>query len=228
MAISSTRPQALPDLRRVLVVGSGGREHALSWALQRDNAIETVGITPGNAGSDQQALAIGETDSTALIAHCQTQSVDLVVVGPEAPLAAGVADDLRQAGIAVFGPGAEGAQLEASKAWAKQLMQEAGVPTAGHWAVTSEADALAVLAEVGRPLVVKADGLARKRSPSPTRSSRRSKRSERPSPAASAAPAPIWCWKSGCRPRGIGVRPLRWGADGAAATGPGPQAIAGG
>ena len=160
MAISSTRPHALPDLRRVLVVGSGGREHALSWALQRDNAIETVGITPGNAGSDQQALAIGETDSTALIAHCQTQSVDLVVVGPEAPLAAGVADDLRQAGIAVFGPGAEGAQLEASKAWAKQLMQEAGVPTAGHWAVTSEADALAVLAEVGRPLVVKADGLA--------------------------------------------------------------------
>ena len=160
MAISSTRPHALPDLRRVLVVGSGGREHALSWAVQRDNAIETVGITPGNAGSDQQALAIGETDSTALIAHCQTQSVDLVVVGPEAPLAAGVADDLRQAGIAVFGPGAEGAQLEASKAWAKQLMQEAGVPTAGHWAVTSEADALAVLAEVGRPLVVKADGLA--------------------------------------------------------------------
>ena len=160
MAISSTRPHALPDLRRVLVVGSGGREHALSWALQRDNAIETVGITPGNAGSDQQALAIGETDSTALIAHCQTQSVDLVVVGPEAPLAAGVADDLRQAGIAVFGPGVEGAQLEASKAWAKQLMQEAGVPTAGHWAVTSEADALAVLAEVGRPLVVKADGLA--------------------------------------------------------------------
>ena len=79
MAISSTRPHALPDLRRVLVVGSGGREHALSWALQRDNAIETVGITPGNAGSDQQALAIGETDSTALIAHCQKQSVDLFI-----------------------------------------------------------------------------------------------------------------------------------------------------
>ena len=160
MAISSTRPHALPDLQRVLVVGGGGREHALSWALQRHDAIETVWITPGNAGSDQQALAIAETDSAALIAHCQTQSVDLVVVGPEAPLAAGVADALRQAGIAVFGPGAEGAQLEASKAWAKQLMQEAGVPTAGHWAVTSEAEALAVLAEVGRPLVVKADGLA--------------------------------------------------------------------
>ena len=160
MAISSTRPHTLPELRRVLVVGAGGREHALSWALQRHDAIERVWITPGNAGSDQQALTIAETDSAALIAHCQTQSVDLVVVGPEAPLAAGVADDLRQAGIAVFGPGAQGAQLEASKAWAKQLMQEAGVPTAGHWSVTSEAAALDVLAEVGRPLVVKADGLA--------------------------------------------------------------------
>ena len=160
MAISSTRPHTLPELRRVLVVGAGGREHALSWALQRHDAIERVWITPGNAGSDQQALTIAETDSAALIAHCQTQSVDLVVVGPEAPLAVGVADDLRQAGIAVFGPGAQGAQLEASKAWAKQLMQEAGVPTAGHWSVTSEAAALDVLAEVGRPLVVKADGLA--------------------------------------------------------------------
>ena len=160
MAISSTRPHALPDLQRVLVVGGGGREHALSWALQRHDAIERVWITPGNAGSDQQALDIAETDSAALIAHCQTQSVDLVVVGPEAPLAVGVADDLRQAGIAVFGPGAQGAQLEASKAWAKQLMQEAGVPTAGHWSVTSESAALDVLAEVGRPLVVKADGLA--------------------------------------------------------------------
>jgi phosphoribosylamine--glycine ligase len=160
MAISSTRPHTLPELRRVLVVGAGGREHALSWALQRHDAIERVWITPGNAGSDQQALTIAETDSAALIAHCQTQSVDLVVVGPEAPLAVGVADDLRQAGIAVFGPGAQGAQLEASKAWAKQLMQEAGVPTAGHWSVTSESAALDVLAEVGRPLVVKADGLA--------------------------------------------------------------------
>ena len=92
--------------------------------------------------------------------RCQQNGVDLVVVGPEAPLAAGVADALRDAGFAVFGPGAEGAQLEASKAWAKQLMQEAGVPTAGHWAVTSEAEALAVLKEVQQPLVVKADGLA--------------------------------------------------------------------
>ena len=160
MAISSTRPNALPELRRVLVVGGGGREHALSWALQRSESLERVWITPGNAGSGEHALGIAETDSRGLIEHCQSNAVDLVVVGPEAPLAAGVADALREAGIAVFGPGADGAQLEASKAWAKQLMQEAGIPTAGHWAVGTEAEALAVLDQVNRPLVVKADGLA--------------------------------------------------------------------
>ena len=160
MAISSTRPNSLPDLQRVLVVGGGGREHALSWALQRGGSLDTVWITPGNAGSGEHALAIAETDSRGLIDHCRSHTVDLVVVGPEAPLAAGVADALREAGIAVFGPGADGAQLEASKAWAKQLMQEAGIPTAGHWAVDSEAAALAVLKQVNRPLVVKADGLA--------------------------------------------------------------------
>ena len=160
MAISSTRPNALPELRRVLVVGGGGREHALSWALQRSESLERVWITPGNAGSGEHALGIAETDSRGLIEHCQSNAVDLVVVGPEAPLAAGVADVLREAGIAVFGPGADGAQLEASKAWAKQLMQEAGIPTAGHWAVGTEAEALAVLEQVNRPLVVKADGLA--------------------------------------------------------------------
>ena len=160
MAISSTRPSSLPDLQRVLVVGGGGREHALSWALQRGETLETVWITPGNAGSGDNALGIAETDSRGLIEYCSSHAVDLVVVGPEAPLAAGVADALRDAGIAVFGPGADGAQLEASKAWAKQLMQEAGIPTAGHWSVSTEAEALAVLQQVNRPLVVKADGLA--------------------------------------------------------------------
>ena len=160
MAMSSTRPTTLPALQRALVVGGGGREQALAWALGRCPGLDTVWITPGNGGTEGSAMAVGETDSAGLIALCQQNGVDLVVVGPEAPLAAGVADALRDAGFAVFGPGAEGAQLEASKAWAKQLMQEAGVPTAGHWAVSSEAEALAVLQEVRRPLVVKADGLA--------------------------------------------------------------------
>mgnify|MGYP001158891113 FL=1 len=160
MAIASTRPYALPSLERALVIGGGGREQALAWALGRCPEIRNVWITPGNGGGEGTAVAIAETDSAALIAHCREQSIDLVVVGPEAPLAAGVADALRDAGLAVFGPSAEGAKLEASKAWAKQLRREAGVPTAGHWAVDSEAAALAVLAEVQRPLVVKADGLA--------------------------------------------------------------------
>ena len=160
MAMSSTRPTTLPALQRALVVGGGGREQALAWALDRCPGLDTVWITPGNGGTEGSAMAVGETDSAGLIALCQQNGVDLVVVGPEAPLAAGIADALRDAGFAVFGPGAEGAQLEASKAWAKQLMQEAGVPTAGHWAVSSEAEALAVLQEVQRPLVVKADGLA--------------------------------------------------------------------
>ena len=160
MAISSTRPNTLPALQRALVVGGGGREQALAWALGRCPGLDTVWITPGNGGTEGSALAVGETDGPGLIALCQQNAVDLVVVGPEAPLAAGVADAVRDAGFAVFGPGAEGAQLEASKAWAKQLMQEAGVPTAGHWAVASEEEALAVLKDVQRPLVVKADGLA--------------------------------------------------------------------
>ena len=168
MAISSTRPNTLPALRRLLIVGSGGREHALSWGLRRCPSVEVVWIAPGNGGtkaetsggaSDQQ-VQIAETDADALLSHCLAEAIDLVIVGPEAPLAAGLADTLREAGIAVFGPGAEGAQLEASKAWAKQLMQDAGVPTARHWAVSSEAEALAVLKQVNCPLVVKADGLA--------------------------------------------------------------------
>ena len=160
MAISSTRPQALPPLRRVLIVGGGGREQALAWALSRNGTITTVWIAPGNGGPEGQAIEIAEMDSDALVAFCRQENVDLVVVGPEAPLAAGVADALRSADIAVFGPDAAGAQLEASKAWAKQLMQDAAVPTAGHWSVHSEDEALAVLHKVNRPLVVKADGLA--------------------------------------------------------------------
>ncbi|HCX53420.1 MAG TPA: phosphoribosylamine--glycine ligase [Synechococcus sp. UBA9887] len=160
MAISSTRPQALPPLRRVLIVGGGCREQALAWALSRNGTITTVWIAPGNGGPEGQAIEIAEMDSDALVAFCRQDNVDLVVVGPEAPLAAGVADALRSADIAVFGPDAAGAQLEASKAWAKQLMQDAAVPTAGHWSVHSEDEALAVLHKVNRPLVVKADGLA--------------------------------------------------------------------
>jgi phosphoribosylamine--glycine ligase len=149
---------------RILVVGGGARENALAWALGRCQGVERVWVAPGNGGTAEvpgcEQLAVAEGDGAALLAAARARAVALVVVGPEAPLAAGLADELRAAGLAVFGPGADGAQLEASKRWAKALMLEAGVPTAGHWCVGTVEEALAVLEREGRPLVVKADGLA--------------------------------------------------------------------
>ncbi|MBM5814203.1 MAG: phosphoribosylamine--glycine ligase [Cyanobacteria bacterium M_DeepCast_100m_m1_067] len=153
-----------PTPARILVIGGGGRENALGWALARCSGVEAVWIAPGNGGtSDLQGcrqLAIAESDQAGLISTCRDQAIELVVVGPEAPLAAGLADALRAAGVPVFGPGADGAQLEASKQWAKALMLEAGIPTAGYWPASSREQALEILEREGRPLVVKADGLA--------------------------------------------------------------------
>ncbi|MBC1260637.1 phosphoribosylamine--glycine ligase [Synechococcus sp. BSF8S] len=153
-----------PGVQRLLVVGSGGRENALAWALARCPGVERVWVAPGNGGTAQlegcEALAIHDADQEGLLQATLDLGVTLVVVGPEGPLADGLADTLRAGGIAVFGPGADGAQLEASKQWAKALMLEAGVPTAGYWAASSREEALAVLEREGRPLVVKADGLA--------------------------------------------------------------------
>ena len=116
MAHSSSRPQALPPLRNLLVVGGGGREQALAWALRRCPGVKAVWVTPGNGGTvdldDCKSLGIGEQDAEGLVKACLEQAIDLVVIGPEAPLAAGVADRLRDAGLAVFGPSADGAQLE--------------------------------------------------------------------------------------------------------------------
>ncbi len=157
-------PATLLSPARVLVVGGGGRENALAWALGRSHGVEAVWVAPGNGGtadiSGCNQLAIAESDAEGLLAACKNHSIDLVVVGPEAPLAAGLADQLRAAGLAVFGPGADGAQLEASKQWAKALMVEAAIPTAGYWPASSLEEALALLEAQGRPLVVKADGLA--------------------------------------------------------------------
>jgi phosphoribosylamine--glycine ligase len=155
---------ALAPPARILVVGGGGRENALGWALARCPGVDQVWVSPGNGGTPELAgcrqLAIAESDAEALLAFCGHEAIELVVVGPEAPLAAGLADRMRAAGFAVFGPGADGARLEASKQWAKALMVEAGVPTAGHWPADRLDDALAVLRAQNRPLVVKADGLA--------------------------------------------------------------------
>ena len=157
-----TLPGKTPQ--RILVVGGGGRENALAWALLRCPGVEQVWISPGNGGSLEvpgcRQLQIADNDHAGLLNAARVHAIELVVVGPEAPLAAGLADSLRAAGVPVFGPGADGAQLEASKQWAKALMVEAGIPTARHWTATDRAEALAVVEQVGQPLVVKADGLA--------------------------------------------------------------------
>ena len=153
----------------ILVIGSGGREHSLAWALARSPGVQVVWVAPGNGGmvsaatEGSAAIAVAlvaADDRMGLLRLCQNKAITLVVIGPEAPLAAGLADHLRAHGLTVFGPGADGAKLEASKAWAKQLMTQAGVPTAPSWLVTNRTEALDLLHRLGRPLVVKADGLA--------------------------------------------------------------------
>lgn len=151
---------------KVLVLGSGAREHALVRALNADDGVSAVIAAPGNAGIDAIALcepfAAGSdaTDSAAVLALARRHEVDLVVVGPEAPLVAGVADALREAGYAVFGPSAEAARLEGSKAFAKEVMAAAGVPTARAHVCTTTDEVESALDALGTPHVVKEDGLA--------------------------------------------------------------------
>jgi phosphoribosylamine---glycine ligase len=147
---------------RVLVVGGGGREHALCWALKRDHPHAALFAAPGNPGTAHLGsnLKIAATDAIGLAAAITEHHIDCVVIGPEAPLAAGLADTLRAAGSAVFGPGAAAARLEASKAFAKEVMAAAGVPTASSRVFTDLAPALAYITSHAEPLVVKASGLA--------------------------------------------------------------------
>lgn len=146
----------------VLVLGSGGREHAIVKAVAASPKVDKVFAAPGNGGTalDAQNLDLDQMDGQAVAAYCKDNAIDLVVIGPEAPLVAGVGDVLRDAGLTVFGPGAAAAQLEGSKTFSKDLMKEAGIPTAAYGSFTDEASALAYLDEVGAPIVVKADGLA--------------------------------------------------------------------
>jgi phosphoribosylamine---glycine ligase len=147
---------------KILVVGGGGREHAIVRALKRSPQTPEVLCMPGNAGIAEDARSVegaGE-DPKAIVAVAGSEEVDLVVVGPEAPLVAGVVDALSEAGIRAFGPSAAAAQLEGSKAHAKALMAEAGVPTAAHAVFQSAEAALAALERAAYPTVLKADGLA--------------------------------------------------------------------
>ncbi|MCP5043634.1 MAG: phosphoribosylamine--glycine ligase [bacterium] len=147
----------------VLVIGSGGREHALAWKIARSERVERVLAAPGSAGMEGVAKCfcdVEASDSDAIVALCQKESVGLVVIGPEDPLAAGLADRLRDAGFAVFGPSAAAARLEGSKAFAKDFMQRHGIPTAGYETFDALAPAIDYVRERGGRCVVKADGLA--------------------------------------------------------------------
>jgi phosphoribosylamine--glycine ligase len=156
-------------MANVLVVGSGAREHALVWKLARSAQHSHIYAAPGNPGIGAAqpggpALAtcvpIAADDDAALLQFARERQIDLVIIGPEAPLARGLADDLRAAGIAVFGPGRAGARLEASKHFAKELMGRAGIPTARYETFTDLVSARAYVERHGAPVVVKADGLA--------------------------------------------------------------------
>lgn len=147
----------------LLVVGSGGREHAISKKLLESNNVEKVYCAPGNAGmrlDDIELVAISETDKAALIAFAKEKSIGFVIVGPEVPLLEGVVDALEEAGIKAFGPKANAALIEGSKDFAKQFMEKYAIPTAASRTFTDYEEAKAYLDERGVPIVIKADGLA--------------------------------------------------------------------
>ena len=146
----------------ILLLGSGGREHALAWKLAQSPSLTKLYAAPGNPGIAEEAecVALDVTDHGAVIAFCADKAIDLVVVGPEAPLVDGLSDSLRAAGVPVFGPSQAAAQLEGSKGFTKDLCARAGIPTAGYVRTASLADARAALARFRPPYVLKADGLA--------------------------------------------------------------------
>jgi len=147
---------------KVLVIGSGGREHALAWKLSQSARVQTVFVAPGNGGTaaDNRLNVLPITDFQALADFVQTEKIVLTVVGPEAPLAAGVVDVFRERGLRVFGPTKEAAQLESSKAFAKEFMRRYKIPTAAYETFTDAALAHEHVDAQGAPIVIKADGLA--------------------------------------------------------------------
>ena len=147
---------------KVLVVGSGGREHAMAWKLAQSPKVQQVYLAPGNGGTakDKNLVNVPITDLAALRQWAQTNGIGLTLVGPEAPLAAGIVDDFRAHGLRIFGPTQAAAQLESSKAFSKAFMQRHGIPTAAFETFTDAAQAHAYVDRQGAPIVVKADGLA--------------------------------------------------------------------
>jgi len=158
------KPEVLRELKKILIIGSGGRENSIAWALAKNQSIEQIYVCPGNGGTADFEKCINlkpkSEDDETIILECQRLQINLVIIGPEVPLANGLANKMREAGLTVFGPSKDGAQLEASKDWAKTLMIENNIPTAKYWTTHSKEEALDILQRFNQPLVIKADGLA--------------------------------------------------------------------
>ncbi|MDQ6916964.1 MAG: phosphoribosylamine--glycine ligase [Pseudomonadota bacterium] len=146
----------------IMVIGGGGREHALAWKLAQSDRLARIFVAPGNAGTEEERelTNVAHTSTADLVAFAQSERVTLTVVGPEAPLADGVVDAFREAGLMIFGPTRAAAQLESSKDFAKAFMERHGIPTAAYRSFTDAAEAHAYVDRRGAPIVVKADGLA--------------------------------------------------------------------
>ena len=147
---------------KILILGSGGREHALAWAVKQNPKCDQLFVAPGNAGIARVAdcVALDIEDGAAIVSFAKENGIEFVIIGPEAPLAVGVADDLRAAGILTFGPSAAAAKLESSKGFTKEICDACGAPTAGYARFDNLEEAQAYILEHGAPIVVKADGLA--------------------------------------------------------------------
>ena len=164
MSINSINSKNFSKLENILIIGNGGRENALAWAIQKNELVKRVYLIPGNAGSERinkcERIKIDINQKKELVQKLDFFQIDLIVIGPEIPLANGLADFLRENDFKVFGPGKDGAKLEYSKSWAKEFMQEANIPTAKFWKVNSLEEAKKIIYSTSTPLVVKVDGLA--------------------------------------------------------------------
>jgi phosphoribosylamine--glycine ligase len=156
-----TEVSPLPKIgKKILIIGSGGREHALAWKISRSPLCRELYVAPGNAGTQEWNVPIPATQVEELVHFAKEKKIDLTVVGPEEPLSIGIVDRFSQEGLKIFGPSREAARLESSKAFAKAIMDEAGVPTAMYRTFKTKEEALQYIGKVGAPIVIKADGLA--------------------------------------------------------------------
>ena len=164
MSINSNNSKSSNKLENILIIGNGGRENSLAWAIEKNKQIKRIYLLPGNAGSKKinksKRINIDLSNPKELIKQLSNLNIDLVIIGPETPLAEGLGEVLRNNNFDVFGPGADGAKLESSKSWAKEFMKAANIPTANFWKVNSLEEAKKIILKSPDLLVVKADGLA--------------------------------------------------------------------